>query len=339
MKRRHYYQIISEYRRLRSLYGTDLRQICLQLIRQFGQLIASYNSSDRTAAATVADNDTDRSDDQHWIQCVIYSLAAYEFKCEIKPSAASVTAAIASYGVSNNNNIKSLMNIAQEVGISYTMAAQYVLQNRYNHDKSLTKTMSANTSHIADGRLAVDVMLCHLNDIVFGNHSNHMTNNSGLVFESEVSQLLHRNDISYVSERQLRIDDCFDVTPDFKLNVPLIVKTLGVANNTVAANHCTDGSDICLIKVNNYFAKNNTKFIVDNDSTANYTPINWIECKSMFASDLCHSKYYRNQYSNYVNRFGSGLVIYKYGYVRPVPVQYTLNIIITDRLPKIMHTF
>ncbi|XP_054159551.1 CDAN1-interacting nuclease 1-like [Oppia nitens] len=332
MKRRQYYQIISEYRRLRSLYGTDLRQICLQLIRQFGHLIASYNSSGQIAA-TVADDNTDRSDDQHWIHCVIYSLAAYEFKCEVKPSSASVTAAIASYGVSNNNT-KSLMNIAQEIGISYTMAAQYVLQNRYNHDKSLTKTMSANTSHIADGRLAVDVMLCHLNDIVFGNHSNHMTNNSGLVFESEVSQLLHRNDISYVSERQLRIDDCFDVTPDFKLNIPLIVKTLGVV-----ANHCTHESDICLIKVNNYFAKNKTKFIADNDSTANYTPINWIECKSMFASDLCHSKYYRNQYLNYVNRFGSGLVIYKYGYVRPVPVQYTQNIIITDRLPKILHTF
>ncbi|CAG2162148.1 unnamed protein product [Oppiella nova] len=311
MKRQHFNEFIIKYRNLRRIYGMDLRSILDHLIQWYGS--DGAEEGEKMCAK--------------WRESVVYSLIAYEFKCEIKQLVPKFIPNLDSLLHHYYKRDKSLIALCEDNHMSYAIACQHILQHHNNYDKNLCKTLSTNTSLISDGRLAFDVMLCNVNDIIFGNHCNHMTNNTGIVFESEVSHHLNRHDVSYMSESQLRTDS-FDVTPDFKLNLPLIVKISK-----------TNSSDICLIKTNHYFDQKLPQLMETSDeSDYEIVVINWIECKSMFASELCHSKYYRNQYSSYINRFGNGLVLYKYGFVNHIRQQFKHNIIVSHRLPPILQS-
>lgn len=46
--------------------------------------------------------------------------------------------------------------------------------------------------------------------------------------------------------------------------------------------------------------------------------ISWIDSKATFGDEQSHSEYYENQFKFYLNRFGSGLVIYWFGYLKDI---------------------
>ncbi|CAG9762056.1 unnamed protein product [Ceutorhynchus assimilis] len=62
--------------------------------------------------------------------------------------------------------------------------------------------------------------------------------------------------------------------------------------------------------------------------------INWIESKALFADEEVHKDYMKSQYLSYWNRFGPGLVIYWFGYLRTIVEPSDKRFIIREDLPK-----
>lgn len=63
--------------------------------------------------------------------------------------------------------------------------------------------------------------------------------------------------------------------------------------------------------------------------------INWIESKASFGDERSHNQYLRDQYFSYINRFGSGLVIYWFGYIEELEDNCKQHgIYLTDNLPE-----
>lgn len=63
--------------------------------------------------------------------------------------------------------------------------------------------------------------------------------------------------------------------------------------------------------------------------------ISWIDSKATFGDEQSHSDYYDNQFKYYLNRFGSGLVIYWFGYLKDIE-KFNFNsnsISICDKFP------
>lgn len=69
------------------------------------------------------------------------------------------------------------------------------------------------------------------------------------------------------------------------------------------------------------------------------TIINWIESKASFGDCESHSKYLKDQLSCYENRFGSGIVIYWFGFHEEIlnTKPSNLNLIVLDDFPSNDH--
>jgi len=61
--------------------------------------------------------------------------------------------------------------------------------------------------------------------------------------------------------------------------------------------------------------------------------INWIESKALFGDRESHEGYLRDQFWSYWNRFGAGLVIYWFGYIKQLDQNTEKGIILSDHLP------
>ena len=57
--------------------------------------------------------------------------------------------------------------------------------------------------------------------------------------------------------------------------------------------------------------------------------ISWVDSKATFGDEISHNEYYETQYKFYLNRFGSGLVIYWLGYVKEIETCYN-SLIVND---------
>ena len=60
--------------------------------------------------------------------------------------------------------------------------------------------------------------------------------------------------------------------------------------------------------------------------------INWVESKASFGESQSHKDYYESQYKGYINRFGPGLVIYWFGFVKDL-IDKSSSILVCDNFP------
>ncbi|XP_044731283.1 CDAN1-interacting nuclease 1 [Chrysoperla carnea] len=65
----------------------------------------------------------------------------------------------------------------------------------------------------------------------------------------------------------------------------------------------------------------------------NGTVISWIESKALFGHPKLHEGYEKDQYISYWNRFGTGLIIYWFGYLETIVNPLEKRFIISDRFP------
>jgi hypothetical protein len=61
--------------------------------------------------------------------------------------------------------------------------------------------------------------------------------------------------------------------------------------------------------------------------------INWVESKASFGDPQNHQEYYEAQYKGYINRFGPGLVIYWFGFVKDL-IDKSSSILVMDNFPS-----
>ncbi|KAI2808672.1 hypothetical protein BLOT_006617 [Blomia tropicalis] len=213
---------------------------------------------------TIVNQLTIKFGDEQINYSTIYSLVNYEYRKEAK-------------GWQNQTDKYELC--------AYNLLRQVV--NEFCESKELAKKWLKDPSLCDDGKLANEIMIMNAHDIM-----------DGIAFEMEVRTLLDQRRISYMSEDELR-SRSYDVTPDFRLNIPLIViQTHRKHDDNIPEK--VDGEKERLV-------------------------VTWIECKALFASLECHCEYYENQFYSYINRFGNGLILYKFGFVENFPVKYTRN--------------
>jgi len=62
--------------------------------------------------------------------------------------------------------------------------------------------------------------------------------------------------------------------------------------------------------------------------------INWIESKALFGDSAAHEGYLRDQFWSYWNRFGPGLVIYWFGYIKQLDDNVDKGIVLMDHFPE-----
>ncbi|XP_015781036.1 uncharacterized protein C15orf41 homolog isoform X2 [Tetranychus urticae] len=198
------------------------------------------------------------------------------------------------------NGKGTILEIAKELDISPTIVAKRFLLNI--SDKLTVKQWLQDTNEIPNGELAVQVMMAQYADPIFGQLSHCVMRNAGELFEYEVAQILKKAQISYASENSLRTKE-FDVTPDFKLNIP--IEIVLSSDNTKAYILPPVKLPLCQLCSTDEFSRSRIF-------------ISWIECKALFASGHCHKDYLKYQFNSYANRFGRGLILYKYGCTRSV---------------------
>lgn len=61
--------------------------------------------------------------------------------------------------------------------------------------------------------------------------------------------------------------------------------------------------------------------------------VNWIESKASFGDSHSHNQYMKDQFWSYVNRFGSGMVIYWFGFIQELDVTTEDGIMLADDFP------
>jgi len=59
--------------------------------------------------------------------------------------------------------------------------------------------------------------------------------------------------------------------------------------------------------------------------------VNWIESKALFADERLHEQYMRDQLRSYKHRYGPGIVIYWFGFVK---CEEEEGILVMDSFPK-----
>lgn len=309
-----YKQIVDEYQQLRAAHLiTDMRMVVKKLVDKF---------------ATKANSEQVNED-------VIISIISYRYQQEQK----ELSRLIDWNMIFNDytNGIR-MLSIAATAKLSPTLVSQRIINHAYSSSiaQAQLKECQFNSNLIDNCFLAYDSMLSHYSDPFYGMHYTQSSNNSGQVFEQKVERYLKESGVDFMNEDELR-KKRYDVTPDFKLNIPVIlerhwkVDELG-RKRCVQHYLITKPIEFVPLKSGLQTADQPLALVEENITR---DVINWIECKSLFANEQCHKEYAQNQYNSYVNRFGKGIVIYNYGCIDTILDDEDPKFVVLTQLPEL----
>lgn len=286
MKLAVYESIIADYRRLRQEHGINKMKFIIDL------LLDLYK-----------EKNIDRF--------TMFNLINYEYRKELKINCSSNEKNINLIADEWNEEL-SVMELAERHNVCAYALLRTIL-NRITQSKDVAKSWLKDSINCPDGKLAHEIMLLNIHDVMNGVFYNQLCLNAGITFELEIRSILEQNKISFKTEEELRASN-YDVTPDFRFNIPMVL--VRTSNSLILFQSDTTIPDS-----------------VDNE--VDRCIITWLECKAVFASIECHLEYYENQYCSYINRFGDGIVLYKHGFVEDIASKYSHNLIITQQMPLI----
>ena len=310
MKAELYERIVGQYRQLRQTHGINqMRRIVDQLVEQFKEPPSSSSS--------------DQDQKLNLDYPTLYSLVSYEYRKEARCCSSmnqcSKTTLELIEAEWNTNQSTDILQLADKYHLCAYSLLRQLTTRACDGNRDQAKRWLKDPSLVTfNERLAYEIMLLNAHDIMNGLITNQLNLNAGLAYELAVRKCLEHNGVSFLSEDDLR-SRSYDVTPDFRLNVPLVA--------TVANRSSTSSSAAV------------TLYRADDDAIP--LPLNgeerlvvsWIECKALFASADLHQEYYESQFSSYANRFGNGLVLYQRGFVEGLPARCTRHLVLCEGMP------
>lgn len=287
MKLDEYNRIVKDYHKLEKKYGINESKLIVD------KLVALHGHSYQ----------------------VIYNICAYDYRNKMKDAVTLAIRPRPNWGeiISQWDNGSSVFEVAKEHQLEVNVVLRQLVLHAAQFNREESKNLIRDSNTCDNGRLAFEIELCQQHDIMNGTFNNHLNHVYGLHFEAIVHSQLARHNVSYRSETELR-QNRYDVTPDFLLNVPLVLIRL------------QDGG-LRLAKVEDEPEKK-----LEGEISPR-SVVNWLECKASFGSIKGHAEYYDAQFFAYRNRFGPGLVLYSLGYVDEMPTDLLDGITLTQQMP------
>ena len=184
--------------------------------------------------------------------------------------------------------------------------------------KKITKILR-NPMLLADDLLAKNIARAVSMDRHFSPTEELRRSANGEAHESLLESFLLSQGIAFETEGSLRSKG-YPKTPDIMLLVPVAISLTHTNNNEYTETSNRNNLKDC----HSMEASNNGDYVI----------INWIESKASFGDLVNHSRYLRDQYWAYHNRFGPGLVIYWAGYIAEINNLGSKGILISHDLPS-----
>ena len=107
-----------------------------------------------------------------------------------------------------------------------------LLNTKLIKDKLSISNLIKETHLIKNGRLAAEILSCCSLDDDYGPSIDLIKNLIGLEYEMKLEHILVNSNISFIREDELR-EKGFDKTPDFKLDIPIYLKSNGACINWI----------------------------------------------------------------------------------------------------------
>jgi hypothetical protein len=209
----------------------------------------------------------------------------------------------------NDNSIKNnnIIKLANEMNISPTLMTRFILDGMVKLGLLDLNSYSSNNKPVTIGTLMRE---------------------THLITSPEHGRLA--NDIMH----------CCIVDEDYGPCIDVIKNIIGLEYEMKLENILIDNK-LCYVKEDELREKGFDKtpdFKLDVPICVNGRMISWIDSKASFGDIQTNRDSYESQFKFYLNRYGSGLVIYWFGYVNDIEKQYSnidnRFVMISDCFPK-----
>ncbi|XP_071834781.1 CDAN1-interacting nuclease 1-like [Apostichopus japonicus] len=202
--------------------------------------------------------------------------------------------------IKGNERKPVLINIAEEADMSPALLARIVLEN-------------------------------HLQERADGDEEPHK------VLKSEVTRLMKEPHLIEDGALSIQVQLCNLKDPCYGPYVEAIKQSVGIEKEVFLINKLKEYRFDFMteddMRVKGYDKTPDVKLEVPFAWNGNV--INWIESKASFGDEKSHNQYIKDQYFSYINRFGSGLVIYWFGFIDELAEACKQHgIHLSDRLPE-----